>query len=79
MKDLDLKIQNWSKEYSVKNKIQIIYSSCYTPSEGELYIVDVGSSNPSIYIGDGSTAGGKLASAREFNSFSKITISKAGP
>lgn len=47
----------------------------YTPSEGELYIVDVGSSNPSIYIGDGSTAGGKLASAREFNSFSKITIS----
>ena len=35
MKELDLKIQNWSKEYSSKNKIEILYSSCYTPSEGE--------------------------------------------
>ena len=25
----------------------------YTPAEGELYIVDVSSTNPLIYIGDG--------------------------
>ena len=29
------KIQQWAEEYTKKNKIEIIYSSCYTPTEGE--------------------------------------------
>lgn len=29
------KIQQWAEEYAKKNKIEIIYSSCYTPTEGE--------------------------------------------
>ena len=36
----------------------------YTPAAGELIVVDVDQVNPSIYVGDGSTAGGKLASAQ---------------
>ena len=47
----------------------------YTPAEGELYIVDVSSTNPLIYIGDGSTAGGKLTDSVQANSFSKISES----
>ena len=47
----------------------------YTPAEGELYIVDVSSTNPLIYIGDGSTAGGKLTASVQANSFSKISVS----
>jgi hypothetical protein len=35
----------------------------YTPAAGELIVVDVDQVNPSLYVGDGSTAGGKLASA----------------
>lgn len=35
MRELNQIIINWSKEYSEKTKLEIIYSSCYTPSEGE--------------------------------------------
>ena len=35
----------------------------YTPAIGELIVVDVTDSNPKLYVGDGSTAGGKLVSA----------------
>ena len=35
----------------------------YTPSIGELIVIDVSESNPKLYVGDGSTAGGKLVSA----------------
>jgi 5'-3' exonuclease len=35
MRELNQIIIDWSKEYSKKNKLEIIYSSCYTPSEGE--------------------------------------------
>lgn len=35
MKQLNRNIIDWSKKYSKKNKLEIIYSSCYTPSEGE--------------------------------------------
>ena len=38
-------------------------STNYTPAAGELIVVDVDQVNPSIYVGNGSTAGGKLASA----------------
>ena len=47
----------------------------YTPAEGELYIVDPQSSNPLIYIGDGSTAGGKLTGSIETNAFATISVS----
>ena len=35
MKQLNQIIIDWSKEFSKKHKLEIIYSSCYTPSEGE--------------------------------------------
>ena len=51
----------------------------YTPAAGELIVVDVDQVNPSIYVGDGSTAGGKLASAQGgggvSEAFKTITIS----
>ena len=35
MRELNQVIINWCKIYSKKHKLEIIYSSCYTPSEGE--------------------------------------------
>jgi 5'-3' exoribonuclease 2 len=35
MKQLDSIITEWAKKYSKKHNIEIIYSSCYTPMEGE--------------------------------------------
>ena len=35
MRKLHLHIENWKSEYSKKHNLNIIYSSCYTPSEGE--------------------------------------------
>ena len=35
MRQLNKIIIDWSKEFSKKHNIEIIYSSCYTPSEGE--------------------------------------------
>jgi 5'-3' exonuclease len=35
MRQLNQIIIDWSKEFSKKHKLEIIYSSCYTPSEGE--------------------------------------------
>tara|TARA_Y100000590_G_scaffold470626_1_gene667069 strand:+ start:154 stop:1875 length:1722 start_codon:yes stop_codon:yes gene_type:complete len=35
MRQLNQIIIEWSKEFSKKHKLEIIYSSCYTPSEGE--------------------------------------------
>tara|TARA_A100001037_G_scaffold301598_1_gene331480 strand:+ start:2290 stop:4329 length:2040 start_codon:yes stop_codon:yes gene_type:complete len=53
----------------------------YTPAAGELLLVDITSSNPSLYVGDGSTAGGKLVSASgsgggggASNAFSTIAV-----
>jgi hypothetical protein len=52
----------------------------YTPSQGELIIIDVDQTNPSIYVGDGTTAGGKLVSATSGggggtqNTFTTITV-----
>jgi len=52
----------------------------YTPAAGELIVVDVDQVNPSLYVGDGSTAGGKLASASGGGGVSNAftTISVAG-
>ena len=52
----------------------------YTPAAGELIVVDVDQVNPSIYVGDGSTAGGKLASAQGGGGVSEAfkTISVSG-
>ena len=52
----------------------------YTPAAGELIVVDVDQVNPSIYVGDGSTAGGKLASAQGGGGVSEAfkTISISG-
>ena len=52
----------------------------YTPAAGELIVVDVDQVNPSLYVGDGSTAGGKLASASGGGGASDAfkTISVAG-
>ena len=52
----------------------------YTPSVGELIVIDVDQTNPSIYVGDGSTAGGKLVSASSSgssgaqNAFTTVTV-----
>ena len=35
MRQLNQIIIDWSKEFSKKYDMEIIYSSCYTPSEGE--------------------------------------------
>jgi len=35
MRELDLKIKEWAEKYSKKLKLEILYSSCNTPSEGE--------------------------------------------
>ena len=35
----------------------------YIPAAGELIVVDVDQVNPSLYVGDGNTAGGKLPPA----------------
>jgi 5'-3' exonuclease len=35
MRELDGIIKEWCKEFVKKNKLEIIYSSCYTPGEGE--------------------------------------------
>ena len=35
MKSLHNHIEKWKVEYSKKHKLEIIYSSCYNPSEGE--------------------------------------------
>jgi len=35
MRQLNQIIIDWSKEFSKKHKLEIIYSSCFTPSEGE--------------------------------------------
>ena len=32
----------------------------YTPTSGALFVTDVSSTNPKLYIGDGITPGGKL-------------------
>lgn len=35
MKELDIKIREWAKDFCKKNNLEIIYSSCNTPGEGE--------------------------------------------
>ena len=32
----------------------------FTPTSGALFVTDVSSTNPKLYIGDGKTPGGKL-------------------
>ena len=55
----------------------------YSPAAGELIVVDVDQVNPSLYVGDGNTAGGKLASASGgggvSNAFTIISVAGQDP
>ena len=55
----------------------------YIPAAGELIVVDVDQVNPSLYVGDGNTAGGKLASASGgggvSNAFTIISVAGQDP
>ena len=45
MNVLHQKLLSWSQEYNKKNSIQILYSSCYTPGEGEHKLIQFMKSN----------------------------------
>ena len=48
----------------------------YTPVEGELVVADIDSASPSLVVGDGSTAGGKIVNIplASLNYFGSIAV-----
>jgi 5'-3' exonuclease len=50
MSSLHEKLLIWSKQYSEKTKLEIIYSSCYTPGEGEHKLIKFMKTNNCSYV-----------------------------
>ena len=46
----------------------------YTPTSGALFVTDVSSTNPKLYIGDGITPGGKLLADPKDNAQLDLTV-----